>query len=383
MGANSSIEWTDHTFNPWRGCQHATLPDGSLHPGCEHCYAEALGKRNPAVLGTWGETGTRVCAAADYWRLPIKWNEEARKAGDRRRVFCASLADVFEDWQGPIIEAEFGRQSKILTGQPNYPLRPATMEDLRARLFTLIDATPGLDWLLLTKRPENVRRMMVPHCLVKVPGHVSQNEGDGFYVKPKNNVWLGTSISDQATADALVPALLKSRDLVPTLFLSVEPLLGPIDFSSYLIPPISSLPFDWVIVGGESGPQARPMHPDWARTLRDQCQAAGVPFFFKQWGEWIEDRDSPSPVPVASTVLAGTPAECTVMLPPKRSLMILRANGVDRVFSSSGKFTGESPQPEDAWMLRVGKKAAGRLLDGRTWDELPAAAAVSQARSEA
>ncbi len=129
MGEGSKIQWTHHTFNPWRGCTHVS-------PGCEHCYAEALSKRNPAQLGTWGAGGTRVVASEAYWKQPERWNRAAEAAGERHRVFCASLADVFED-------------------------RPELVEP-RERLWRLIVATPHLDWLLLTKRPENIARLLGP-----------------------------------------------------------------------------------------------------------------------------------------------------------------------------------------------------------------------------
>src|SRR5262245_49606753 len=118
---NSKIQWTDHTFNVWRGCE-------KVSPGCAHCYAETMSRRNPAVLGEWGKHGTRVIASEAMWREPLKWDRQARAAGVRKRVFCASLADVFED-------------------------RPELVAP-RERLFRLIEDTPNLDWQLLTKRPE-------------------------------------------------------------------------------------------------------------------------------------------------------------------------------------------------------------------------------------
>jgi protein gp37 len=257
VGENSAIEWTHHTFNPWRGCARVS-------EGCRHCYAETLSKRNPKVLGTWGVDGARVMAAESYWRLPVKWNAEAAAVGERRRVFCASLADVFED-------------------------RP-DLVDARGRLWRLIHDTPQLDWLLLTKRPENVT--------VMAPGW--------FWCWPAN-AWLGTTVENR---DALRRIDHVRDSGAPVVFLSIEPLLedlGPVDLRGV----------SWVIVGGESGHGARPMYPEWARAIRDQCVAAGVPFFFKQWGEWR---------PVAP-----------------RSLNI----------------------------VQVGKKAAGRLLDGQEWNQMP------------
>jgi protein gp37 len=333
MGENSNIEWTDHTFNPWRGCTHATAA-GEAHPGCTHCYAEQLSKRNPKALGVWGERGVRVMGTPAYWRQPLKWNEAAEREGVRKRVFCASLADVLEDWQGPILDSK-GRKLwrcwdntriEASESRPSPRWSPLTMDDLRRDLFALIDATPNLDWLLLTKRPENIQRMwrqfgtferVNPECF-------------GLHRHRRDNVWLLTSVSNQATADALVPELLKCRHLVPVLGLSCEPLLGPINFRWRGL--------DWVIAGGESGPHARPMHPDWARSLRGQCQAAGVPFFFKQWGEWAPND-----------VAAKPQAEWTPC-------------GADRIHVWDG---GEEVS------LRIGKKAAGRLLDEMEWDEFP------------
>jgi protein gp37 len=316
MAENSSIEWTDHTFNPWRGC-------AKVHAGCAHCYAEREAKRFPKNRGIWGPQGTSVVAAESMWRQPLKWNETpilrcvecgkrfdcwcgcSRYAIDRARVFCASLADVFEDWQGPIVD-HTGRQLWECANcgfyAPYDPVKPLCsqgledacscssspdfvplgMASVRKRLFGLIDATPNLDWLLVTKRPENILRMW-PGCDVSA---VPDKPLDTYHHYPqRSNVWLLTSVSDQESADKFVPELLKCRDLVPVLGLSIEPLLGPVNLSVGLHQIDARDNVDWVIVGGESGRNARPMHPDWARSIRDQCQAAGVPFFFKQWGK--------------------------------------------------------------------------------------------------
>ncbi|WP_217923800.1 DUF5131 family protein [Miltoncostaea oceani] len=248
MGADSAIQWTHHTFNPWRGCTHVS-------PGCEHCYAEALSKRNPAQLGTWGAGGTRVIASESYWRQPERWNRAAEKAGERHRVFCASLADVFED-------------------------RPE-LDEPRVRLLDLIIATPHLDWLLLTKRPENARTIL--REVERGARWVGSTFAEAF-----PNVWLGTTVEDQRRADERIPILLDTPAAVR--FLSCEPLLGPVD----LVEPVrrhrnGPLPFrtagiDWIIVGGESGPKARPMDLAWARSLVEQGQRAAVPVFVKQLG---------------------------------------------------------------------------------------------------
>jgi protein gp37 len=229
---NSTIEWTHHTFNPWIGCT-------KVNALCANCYAELLmDTRYGRVI--WGPRGTRVRTTAQYWRQAIRWNKDADHLGERRRVFCASLADVFEDW--------------------------TELSPWRRDLFALIDRTTGLDWLLLSKRPENIDKMwMGPR-------------DDGYPPSlRRDHVWLGTSVGTQETADLAVPRLLESRHRVPVLFLSVEPLLGP-------IPRLPLDGIDWVIVGGESGPRARPMEEEWVLEVKQQCDDAGVPFFFKQWG---------------------------------------------------------------------------------------------------
>jgi protein gp37 len=314
---NTTIAWTTHSWNPWIGCSHAlyTGADGKqhMHQGCVSCYAEAdMDHRRGRVK--WGPSGTRSRTSDDYWKQPLKWDRQAREARElweresahagspppeRPRVFCASLADVFEDWPGEIVDAQ-GRQ---LWRQPDgrYTtgggiLRegtPATMDDLRRDLFALIGRTPNLDWLLLTKRPENVRRMWT---WSKVEGHVSQNEGDGYQHDYRPNVWLGASASDQPSLDAVLPPLLACRDLCPVLFLSLEPLLGPILLPASMrehLPCPNGLPgcevlhlgkslIDWVIVGGESGKDARECWVDHVRSLIRQCRDAEIACFVKQ-----------------------------------------------------------------------------------------------------
>lgn len=258
MGEGTAIQWAHHTFNPWRGCAHVS-------PGCANCYAEALAKRNPATLGTWGVRGERAVAAESYWRKPHRWDRLAAEAGERHRVFCASLADVFED-------------------------RP-DLEAPRARLFALITATPHLDWLLLTKRPEVARRMLTADGRGSLMWAMDEIRGGpaGDFVWPLPNVWVGTTVEDQRRADERIPTLLDTPAAVR--FLSCEPLLGPVDLYrfAYNAPPDGEFCWrgegiDWVIVGGESGPRARPMDLAWARGLVEQGRAAGVPVFVKQLG---------------------------------------------------------------------------------------------------
>jgi len=219
MGKVTKIAWTDHTFSPWWGCSRVA-------PECQHCYAEAFAKRTG---WQWGPAAERRLFGAKHWAEPLKWNAEAARDGVRRKVFCASMADVFED-------------------------RPE-LEPERQKLWKLVDETPSLDWLLLTKRPENIRSMM-PLWI------------------PLANVWLGTSGGTQKTVDSNLDYLLAAPAVVH--FLSAEPLLEPIDIADW----IDNL--DWVITGAESGPKARPMDDDWVRVLRDECQRYGTAFFFKQ-----------------------------------------------------------------------------------------------------
>jgi protein gp37 len=237
----------------------------------------------------------------------------------RDRVFCASLADVFEDWGQEIrtssgmvlhqcteghllgLESVFANGCDCIHGCDRIA-RPTTLDDVRARLFRLIDQTPNLDWLLLTKRPENVRRMVRDAWTEKVDGHVSQNDGDGRRWRRRDNIWLGTSIACQEDADRSIPELLKCRDLCAKTFLSIEPLVGPVELSDVTrradgvsqLGKKSMAGIDWVIVGGESGPDARPCDVDWIRSIVRQCRDAGVPCFVKQLGAYCLDNDAQS-----------------------------------------------------------------------------------------
>lgn len=269
MGADTKIEWADHTFNPWMGCT-------KVSPACDHCYAEVS---TPArALGVaWGANEERRRTSEATWRQPLAWNRKAAREGRRFRVFCASLADVFENQV------------------------PASW---RVDLWTLIHDTPHLDWLLLTKRPQNIQRMLPPF---------------GKPAWPWPNVWLGMTVENQAEADRRIPHLLA----VPAVrrFLSCEPLLGPVDLRQWWrndVPGGSYMHgngLHWIIAGGESGPKARASHPDWFRSLRDQCEAAGVPFFFKQWGEWTRAHPQLSGTPgryaLAPRTYPGPPAQDT------------------------------------------------------------------------
>jgi protein gp37 len=292
MAENSKIEWCHHTFNPWIGCT-------KVSEGCAHCYAE---KSSPARVmranghETWGKGAMRSLTSAANWKEPLKWNDQGRFCDDcemlfmgktcvrcekktaRPRVFCASLADWLDD-EVPI--------------------------EWLAELMDLIVRTPNLDWLLLTKRLQNWERR-ITDALAEVEGIQSDwpsrepysltghwlNEWIGGNAPA--NVWLGTTVENQARADERIPQLLSIPAKVR--FLSCEPLLSDLNFWPPVPGQEGAMTSDWspkglsgihwVICGGESGPGARPMHPDWARSLRDQCASAYVPFFFKQWGDW-------------------------------------------------------------------------------------------------
>lgn len=283
MGKDSRIEWTHHTFNPWWGCV-------KVSPACDHCYAESWAKRVGSDV--WGPGSERRFFSDTHWKDPVKWNRDAAAEGVRRRVFCASMADVFEN-RDDLIEP-------------------------RKRLLELIDATPMLDWLLLTKRIHLVKKLLPKGY--KLPAHV----------------WLGTTVENAEYARKRVKYLLEF-DTPSVRFVSCEPLLSALDLAPYLKPNSKGVRVDWVIAGGESGPKSRPMDPAWPEQLQKQCAEAGVPFHFKQWGHWA-------------------PAD-TIELPQGFS---------DRKVIH---FVNEG---ERVPVFSVGKSAAGRKLKGRTWDEFPA-----------
>ena len=299
----TSIEWATHSFNPWRGCSRVSK-------GCERCYAESQSKRNLKVLGQWGPNGTRVVANEAKWAEPAKWDRQYQEAYDewhahgmdegpppeRPRVFCASMADVFEDWHGHMVDSQgdvlwFKRGSIVRAGQTTPCLslgeRTATMSDARARLFRLIHETPNLDWLLLTKRPENIAKHLAEYA-----NRIDTYAAEAFSKVWSRRVWLGTSVENQDAADERIPHLLKVPAAVR--FLSCEPLLGPVNllqsdsFSdgegggvAYAIAgsewDMGQPGIDWVIVGGESGHGARPCDVAWVRESVGQRRAAEGP----------------------------------------------------------------------------------------------------------
>lgn len=315
MSERTSIEWCDATFNPWIGCVKVSA-------GCDHCYAE---RSTPArTLGiVWGPREARHPTAPANWQKPRRWNANAdafeAEHGRRRRVFCASLADVFDN-QAP----------------PGW----------REALLRLVMETPRLDWLVLTKRVGNVVPQLreVFDRIAARPGCLTDPLfgwlGDWLNGTPPAHVWLGITVVDQpeATRDlpklAAVPAALR--------WVSFEPLLGGVS----VIPWLRKGVIDWGVVGGESGPQARPMLPWWVRSLRRQFTAVAKPLLMKQWGEWL-------------------PVE--TITPELGEGYALAVDGSGRRFTGGLAWTAL----DDQEFLRVGKRDAGRLLDGVLLDAFP------------
>lgn len=246
MGQGTKIEWADHTWNPWWGCTKVSVGDKGA---CEFCYAEPLAHR----FGVgWGSHALRRKAGPKHWALPARWQRMAQRKNERPFVFCASMADIFDNQ----VPAEW-----------------------RAEAFQVMRDCPNLVWLLLTKRPSQIMKLA--------------HEAGGL----PPNAALGCSVVTQAEAARDIPWLIAAAgDCGPLFsFISCEPLMEALNLRDL---GVGGLPYDalrrnfltgsisWVIAGGESGPKARPSHPDWFRSLRDQCAEARVPFLFKQWGEW-------------------------------------------------------------------------------------------------
>ncbi|MEA2841828.1 MAG: hypothetical protein QOF41_3158 [Methylobacteriaceae bacterium] len=231
MAEHSKIEWTDHTFNPWTGCT-------KVSPGCDHCYAEAWSKRSGHVK--WGNF-PRKRTTSDYWKGPRIWNNRADRFfvayGRRQRVFCASLADVFDN---------------------------KVPGEWRGDLFSLIAKCPSLDWLLLTKRPQNIGKML------------PRNWGSGY-----PNVWLGMTAENQQQFDLRWPVLAAIEASVR--FVSYEPAIGPLRL------PSSATRLHWLICGGESGASSRPLQPQWVRDVITDCRHLGIAPFMKQWGSYTNN----------------------------------------------------------------------------------------------
>ena len=360
----TKIEWTEQSWNPLAGC---TIKS----PGCKHCYAMKMAKRCEA-MGTAKYAGTTITVKGKaVWTGKINFDEKALLAPLHRKkptmYFVNSMSDLFhEDVPDEWID----------------------------KIFAVMALCPQHTFQLLTKRADRMRivvseivhakRMVIQAMRDLKNGSIGSIDGaasalwgpDVDNPRPLPNVWLGVSVEDQKRADERIPDLLATPAAVR--WLSMEPLLGPVDLASVnggwfyqnvltghrwhdapdgVLSPTDNNGgrLDWIVVGGESGPGARPMHPEWARRLRDQCEAAGVPFLFKQWGEWV---------PVCGAVDGWDIGD-----DPEQSRF-------DHRDWENGKW-GDAYRPawcdetEDDTVFRVGKKRAGRFLDGKTHDDFP------------
>lgn len=314
MSAKTAIEWTDYSWNPVSGCD-------KVSPGCDHCYAETIATR---FAGTKAyPDGFKVTLKPERMTDPLR-----KRSWRGKRVFVNSMSDLFH---------------------ADVP------DEYIAQVFAVMALTPDVTYQVLTKRHGRMRSLLSSEVFRGLVWRHAASVAaaltlyaDGFRW-PLPNVWLGVSVEDQKRADLRIPALLDTPAAVR--WLSCEPLLGPVDLGAAFgtnyggDPREDETGVDWVVVGGESGTGARPMHPEWARILRDQCEAGGVPFHFKQWGEWSADLNT-----------LGWPADGTYVNAQNGS----RADEITAMQGGTWTLMG-----------RVGKKVAGRELDGRTWDEWP------------
>ncbi len=338
MAETTHISWADATFNPVLGC--TKVSNGPLG-ACVNCYAEVLVDQRfgRAQFGGLGKgVGTRVRTSDANWKQPLAWNRKAARDGTRPFVFCASLADVFDN-----------------TWEPAW----------RSDLFDLIRATPNLVWLLLTKRPQNIAKLFAETITPKLRD--AQQHRLGLSLWPQNAA-IGCTVVTQEEADRDIPVLLAAKAaLKPTFaFVSMEPLMGPVDLTRISTMqfrgaevlnaltgeltgmfgdpcPTRLLPLDWCITGGESGPNARPTDARWLRALRDQCASAGTAFQLKQNGEHVSGTGS-------------------------KGGWVYPVNGDRDTYCWSA---ADVPLEGGWFATRVGKKAAGRTLDGVIWDQRP------------
>lgn len=336
----TKIEWCDETWNPITGCDKVSA-------GCDHCYAETLAERFRGTSGHYFENGFDVQLRPDKLDQPLRWKRP-------RRVFVNSMSDLFHD---------------------------SVPDEYIAKVFAVMALAPQHTFQILTKRHARMHSLLSSNTFVdKVFAASVEFGGEKDWSDldwPLPSVWLGVSAENQQWADIRIPALLDTPAAVR--FVSAEPLLGPIEFGfishmpsgcrgcSGLVSPAHEPAcgvepgkhwgIDWVIVGGESGRGARPMHPDWARSLRDQCVSAGVPFLFKQRGEWTWNKPGSFQLPTR---------------PHSDRVAVMHPAGMTALTKTNPFDPFERGHPNWATRIeRVGKKAAGRDLDGRTWDEYP------------
>lgn len=313
MADKSGIEWTDATWNPVTGCT-------KVSQGCKNCYAEREWARIAAPRDRCkpnrytGRAFTDVACHEDLLDRPLRWQKP-------RRIFVNSMSDLFHE------SVPFGFIDKV---------------------FAVMALCPRHRFQVLTKRPERMKQYMarlgssakILDAAARTMGYTFEHEGQYLCSWPIPNIWLGVSVENQQTWNDRVPIL---QDIPAEVrWISAEPLIGPIKAMH-----MDMLGIKWMVVGGESGPEARPMHPKWVRDLRDRCRFNGTDFFFKQWGEWAPHPHPPQP---GNYTGAG---------------IFLRSSGE---LGEQGDWWSGTAQAMD----KVGKKAAGRMLDGRTWDEYPA-----------
>jgi len=320
----SKIEWTDRVWNPITGCT-------KVSPGCQNCYAERMSKRLAGRCGYPKDEPFKVTMHEDRLQEPLRWTKPSR-------VFVCSMSDLFhQDVPDSFIE----------------------------EIFAIMSVAQQHTFLVLTKRPERMKKWFSDNRSIFVAG-AAQQLGHKCLLPditmsewwPLKNVWLGVTAENQEQADRRIPILLQIPAAVR--FVSVEPMLGPVSLAGFdgktYRPWLDSIAWkvgiDWVICGGESGPGARPMHPNWARNLRDQCQAAGVPYFFKQHGEWIQV------------------GECMNESDDNKFYNLTSHNYPSfRRVNHAGGFGYHGAG--SIYMQKVGKKKAGRLLDGVEYNEMP------------
>lgn len=308
----TKIEWATHVWNPISGCT-------PVSEGCQNCYARRMAYRLRGRCGYPEEDPFKVTLHPELLNEPLHWKKP-------RRVFVCSMGDLFHE---------------------DVP------EDFILEVFLTMVDCPKHIFMVLTKRPKRMKDFIEKFRSKRLG--ISGKTIEEMKAWPNKRIWLGVTAENQRTADERIPILLQTPAVIR--FVSCEPLLGPIDLSRYkpfdgecycqdrpdgckprLARGCPETAIDWVIVGGETGPNARPMHPDWVRSLRDQCQKAGVPFFFKSWGEWIPSYKT------------GVEFELSKL---KDNEVVMSGPGYGIV------------------MKRVGKKKAGRLLDGKVWNEFP------------
>ncbi|MBP6636051.1 MAG: phage Gp37/Gp68 family protein [Sulfuritalea sp.] len=313
MSTKTGIEWTDATWNPVTGCS-------KVSQGCKHCYAERDWARLSALrvrpTAYTGRAFTDVACHPERLAEPLRWAKP-------RRIFVNSMSDLFHEDVSDFFLVD---------------------------VFAVMAAAERHTFQILTKRPARMRELLRNRGFIDEVARKTRFEHGVTwlpldYFDQLTNVWLGVSVEDQATADERIPLLLDAPAAVR--WISAEPLLGPVDVSRWLDDGRNEMALagtlDWVVVGGESGPHARPMHPGWVRSLRDQCAAAGVPFLFKQWGQWLPLGKDPTALQTESRRHGHTVSCCS--------------------------------WPDGETAIFIGKKAAGRLLDGVLHDGYPQSAA--------